>query len=89
MYMDRDTGILYHFSAISAAAMYDDIIGTLRTSSDCEWGFRHVPHCSPLMFPTFHTLFTPIPVPKAASPLQSRQLSGQSTALSTRLSSPS
>merc|ERR1719199_2297138 len=35
MYFDRPSGILYHFSAMSPATDYSDIMGTLRTSSDC------------------------------------------------------
>jgi len=35
MYFDRPSGVLYHFSAMSPASDYSDIMGTLRTSSDC------------------------------------------------------
>jgi sulfatase modifying factor 1 len=34
-YFDRDSGILYHFSAMSAAGSFQDIIGTLQWSTDC------------------------------------------------------
>ena len=34
-YCDRDSGVLYHFSAISAAGSYKDIIGILEWSTDC------------------------------------------------------
>ena len=34
-YFDRDTGILYHFSAMSAAGSFQDIMGTLQWSTDC------------------------------------------------------
>ena len=34
-YFDRDSGVLYHFSAMSAAAGFADIIGVLQWSSDC------------------------------------------------------
>jgi len=35
MYFDRPSGVLYHFSAMSPATDYSDIMGTLRTSEDC------------------------------------------------------
>ena len=34
-YFDRESGVLYHFSAISAAGSYKDIIGILQWSTDC------------------------------------------------------
>lgn len=34
-YFDRDSGVLYHFSAISAAGSYKDIMGILQWSTDC------------------------------------------------------
>eukprot|EP00038_Savillea_parva_P001532 m.104777 g.104777 ORF g.104777 m.104777 type:complete len:879 (-) comp10537_c0_seq2:67-2703(-) len=35
LYLDRTSGVLYHFSGMSAAGTYEDIIGTLQSSTDC------------------------------------------------------
>lgn len=37
LYLDRQSGTLYHFSAMSAAGTFSDIIGTLQWSTDCGW----------------------------------------------------
>ena len=34
-YFDRDSGVLYHWSAMSAAGSFQDIMGTLQWSTDC------------------------------------------------------
>eukprot|EP01043_Picozoa_sp_COSAG02_P054044 COSAG02_NODE_6060_length_3833_cov_12.625603_2_plen_636_part_00 len=34
-YFDHDSGVLYHFSAMSAAGSFQDIMGTLQWSTDC------------------------------------------------------
>ena len=35
LFFDRDSGVLYHWSAMSAAGTYDDIMATLQQSTDC------------------------------------------------------
>jgi len=35
LWLDRSSGILYHFSAMSAAGTFQDIMGTLQWSTDC------------------------------------------------------